>query len=266
MKTLSRLLILGLVLCLLCGCDLRNRRPSSEFIPATQPTESTAPPETESVPPTETAPVKKELRVLDVYSKNGTYIDGDGRTIRYSYLVPMVDSDSDFAAACNTEIDKLYRAPADEQLALMDARKPLTVDRIDYETHLIDNVLTLYVTLHGVDAADDSYSVYSFDKRTGKEADHKTLLKLGGFEDEESFLVQAAQAIQARFEKDYADQQDELGYDDALDRTLREDNYGVEMPMHLDKEGRLVIAATLYDLARQPHPVLITLEPPEAEE
>ena len=262
MKKACILLVAVLLLELFCGCDLQNRRPSSEFIPETTapaPTEAANPEPTE--PPTEETTEAREVVVHEVFSQNGTYTDGNGKNYTYSYHLPYLDAETDYAMACNVEIESHFRAVADAQAALMEEHRPLEVLSIDYETRLRGDVLTVYVTQKGTEKANDASAVYTVDRSTGEQVPGLTLVKLGGFADEESFRAAAEEAIRDAFAKEYAEFEGDVSYDTALELTLREENYGVDMPMYLDRNDRLVIFATLYDPARAPHSVPLTLRP-----
>lgn len=252
-------LLAAALLLSLCACDLRNRRPSSEFIPQTEPTEATVPPSAEeSTQPTETS-APEGVVIREVYVKSGSYTDVYGVVFQFSYRLPYLDATTEFAAGCNSEIEARFRNDINAQTTLMDRGEPLTVLSVDYTTRLRGDVLTLYLTEQTIDEGERS-AVYTINVKTGEAVPGTVLLELAGL-DEETFLALAAAAIGAKYEQENAALSDELRYNTALDRTLSEENYGIGMPMYLDENDRLVIVATIYDPAGGSHLVPLPLEP-----
>ena len=75
---LAALLLAGL----LSGCDLQNRKPSTEFVPETQPTEYAEPPviEAPETEPTEATVAVMQVVVHDLLFEQGEYYDRYGTT------------------------------------------------------------------------------------------------------------------------------------------------------------------------------------------
>lgn len=252
---MRRLLCIAAALCLLltlCGCDLRNRRPSSEFIPETQATEPTEPPETEqTAEPTQTAPPEStqppQLIVRETSSKRGVYVDRYYESVEYSYRLPFVDFESSYCAQVNTTISAEFGKAIDSQLAAMETGEPISIVTVDYETRLRGGTQTLYVWLENVEGKTYE-SVFTFDQQTGAQASGAQILECAGLTEAE-FLPLAEQTVRAAFDAEYGAHADDLRYTTSLDKTLAEGSIRVDMPMRLNREDRLEIEATLYDLA-----------------
>lgn len=258
MKKLICILALLTFLAALGGCDLRNRRPSSEFIPQTEPTAPTEAPATE---PTETQPPAtteaRELVVREIYAKRGSYTDRDRTTFEYSYRLPFLDYSGEFVARTNGQIDSQFRTVIDRQLKAMDEDEPLTVLRIDYQTRLRGDMLTIYLTQTDVDGKEFN-AVFTVNRKTGKEITGEAILRYVGLT-EEAFLELAETAVRDAFDEQYGDRRDDLRYTTALDKTLAEGNISTDMTMYLNQDDQLVIVATLYDLAGASYPLALTL-------
>lgn len=255
---------------LLCGCDLRNRRPSSDFIPVDAPTE-TAPQFVEDATETEAAPVETavmQVTVRDGMMEDGTYTDRYGHKYTYKYHVPYIDAEGRYAQGCNTEINQRFGAEVLAQRTAMQDGAVLSVLSVDYMTRLRGDILSLYITMKDT-AGEETKAVYTLDRYSGEEVPGVRLLAWYGL-DEETFLDLAEEKVRDYFSETYGEysRSEMIRYNNALDRTLAEENFSVEMPMYFDEDDVLVIMATIYDLAgaRHSEPIRIEYTPePEPE-
>ena len=263
MKRAICLLLAALLLsALFAGCDLQNRRPSSDFIPETVPTEPTEPPETETEESTETtAAAVMQVVVRDLVVEDGTYTDRYNNQYTYKYHVPFIDAEADYAQGCNKDIDKVFGAEVRKQQNAMLDGSTLTVASVDYIYLLRGNILTLYLTMKDFEGEEIKRAVYMFDRTTGEEITGEGLLAFLGI-DEETFLALAEQTVETYFEETYGESRltDQLRYNTAHDRTMREELINVEMPMYIDENDQLTINATIYDLAGESHEVPLVVE------
>lgn len=265
-RTICFLLTALLLAALLSGCDLRNRQPSSDFIPQTEPTEPTQTTEpTEPQAPTEeTESASKETAVRETLSETGTYTDRYGTTYHYDFHIPYIDSETAFAQGCNREISERFEQQVKAQLTAMETGEALSVVSVDYLTKLRGSILTLYITVRDVEN-ERTTAVYTVDQKTGEQVAGIEIIKYVGL-DEETFLPLAQQAVSDAFEQTYgeSEQTDAARYNTAKDRTMAEENISAEMPMYIDQSDRLVILATVYDLAGAKHtePLVIEITPP----
>lgn len=270
MKRAICLLLAALLLgALFAGCDLQNRKPSSDFIPETVPTEPTEPPETESEESTEeTATAVMQVMVRELIIEEGTYTDRYNNRYTYKYHVPFIDAEASYAQICNREIDQVFGAEVKKQQSAMTDGSTLTVASVDYEYRLRGNILTLYVTMQYFEEEESKLAVYMLDRTTGEEIAGEELLKFLGI-DKETFLALAEATVETYFEQTYGESRrtDQLRYNTAHDRTMREELFNVEMPMYIDKDDHLTIEATIYDLAGEPHviPLVVETEQPAEE-
>ena len=268
-KVICLLLALLLSAALFVGCDLQNRRPSSDFIPVTEPTESTAPPETVTEEPT----VESTAAVMQVVVRDagtpieGAYTDRYGNNYKYKYHVPYIDAEAEYAQGCNKEIDQVFGMEVKKQQNAMLDGSTLTIASVDYMTRLRGNILTLYVTMKDFEG-EQTRRVYMLNRNTGKEIPGEELLAFLGV-DGDTFLALAEQTVEAAFEETYGESRwtDQLAYNSAHDRTMRAENISLEMPMYIDESDRLTILATIYDLAGAAHlePLVVELEQPAEE-
>ena len=224
-------MILLPLLLLFAACDLRNRQPSENFIPA-EPRPQTQPTQ---IDPTETElPVPTGIGgITTVFEEKGTYTDAEGTAWSYVYRLPFVDLASRDAATCNQEIDRDFRTVIAAQFAKMDRLEPLTVSTVDYDKWENGEILTL--VLRQVDA------------EGGETRTYYSLLSNGDLARREDLLLQAElvpetfdrvleEQVTAWYTSQYEDA--ELGYTAWLQRTVNDLN---QVRMHLDKEGRLEV-------------------------
>lgn len=268
MKKLFCLLLAALLIgTLFAGCDLQNRKPSSDFIPETVPTESTEPPTYETEPLEPSTAAVMEVTVRDLVVEDGSYTDRYGNTYNYKYHVPYIDAEARYAQGCNKEIDRLFGAEVTAQRNAMQDGSTLTVLSVDYMTRLRGEFLTVYITMKDVEG-EQTRAVYTLNRRTGDEIKGEMILDYLGL-DEESFQSLAMNAAGVAFEEAYGEYawSDQIRYNSARDRSLREENYTAEMPMYIDESDRLTILATLYDLAGAAHtePIVVEYEPATTE-
>lgn len=262
-KAICFLLAALLLTALMAGCDLQNRRPSSDFIPETEPTEPTEPPETE---PTEDTTVDTtavmQVVVRDLVVEEGSYTDRYGNTYTYKYHVPFIDAEAKYVQGCNREIDRLFGAEVTAQRNAMQDGATLTVSSVDYMTRLRGDILTVYVTMKDMQG-EETKAVYTLHSTTGEEISGEQILEYFGL-DEDTFAALAMQSVQQYFEKNYGDYDwsDQILYNRARERTLNDEVFTAELPMYIDESDRLTILATIYDLAGASHiePLIVEWE------
>ena len=268
-KNLSLLLAALLLMGALSGCDLQNRRPSSEFVPGNIPTQASIEVGTEYVPPsTEAAPVVMQVTVHDIVTDEGVYTDRYGNSYTYKYHVPYIDAESRYAQGCNTEISRRFGVEVTAQQNAMRDLSTLTVLSVDYTTRLRGEFITLYIKMIDVEG-EESNAVYTLDRYRGDEVSHLAILDWAGIP-EEVFPEVAMEATREYFELTYGDYtwDEQIYYNRALTRTMNEENFNVDMPMFVNEKDQLIIYATIYDLAgaRHTEPILIEYEAPPTTE
>ena len=133
---MKRLALLLALLLFLSGCDLRNRRPSEEFISDGSVPPAQARTSAPAAPPAQTGflPAEWDGAVKTVLAKEGTFFGA--KEIAYSYRIPFLDLADAYAMGCNQEITARFEADAQKSLAQMEQGKPPVVQRVDFTSDL----------------------------------------------------------------------------------------------------------------------------------
>ena len=139
----------------------------------------------------------------ELYSTEGEYTDENGNTLRYSYHVPQLKSETAAAAALNAEIADACGALVQEQLELMDARASLTCLSVSWESCWNGSLVCLVVK-RVMDANCEDYAVYSYDYFGGRRLTSEDLIARCGMEAAE--FTAAARTAARRFDALYREQ------------------------------------------------------------
>ena len=260
-RTISLLLAALLLGALLCGCDLQNRRPSSEFVPdmsGYEPPEWTIPTEPETTEPRET--VVMQATVRDAIVTEGDYVDRYGNEYTYNYRVPFIDAESRYAQNCNREIDQQFTSYVNSARSAMANGSTIDLLTVDYKTRFRSDFLTLYVYRTDIEG-EEFRAVYNVNSVDGSQVLPETILAYLGL-DEELFLEAARQTVETFFEDNYGDYTWDtmVQYNQAKDRTMRDSNFTLDLPLYIDENDDLVIVAPVYDLAGEKHSETLVVE------
>ena len=238
-KHLFRILALCAVLAaLLCGCSLRNRQPSSDFIPETAaPTATEVPASSQPPAPSATEPAQpEEIRVHEELTE-GSYTDRSGVEYLYSYRLPLIDAVTADTNRYNELIDRQYRKPVSEQFLAMENYEPLTILQTDYHVRLRGDLLTLYLSQVDATGHQIRSDVFTFNRWSGVEATPGDYLDYLGLDDE-TFLARAEATVKAELARQAIDL--------SQSRPLSDDgSFGLDMPMYLDQDDALWICTTI---------------------
>ncbi|GEM_PF-4173841 len=129
MKRLVSLSLILALLCCLCGCITINIPPSDNQQTPAEPVDNTEFDLTEFI--------------TDDYVQTGEYTDSFGNTTKYSYRIPVINSDKDNAKYINDEIqDYLYNV-LDICNDAMDADEFLFCDEINWECFEDDGLVSI---------------------------------------------------------------------------------------------------------------------------
>lgn len=237
-----------LFLLLLCsGCQLKNRQPSSDFVPSTHATRE-APEETETQPSDATAePAAKVLTqhsIRMIASEEDSYVDIYGNTWKYTFRIPFVDYPTREVSDCNNEIDKHFRQIMDAQKKLVTSGQPLKTSRIDYECYYTGNLITLNIHTENTDNTLER-TVYCF-RSDGTMAVGSEILK-AVWMDEEDFLAKLRELLEARYIKENAADIEVVTYDTNLQKTLDQVTTADEITLYADAEDKIFVLIPLYD-------------------
>lgn len=180
----------------------------------------------------------------ELYSTEGEYTDENGNTLRYSYHVPQLKSETATAAALNAEIADACGALVQEQLELMDARASLTCLSVSWESCWNGSLVCLVVK-RVMDADCEDYAVYSYDYFGGRRLTSEDLIARCGMEAAE-FTAVARRTAARRFDALYREQLANYSggaefiaaYAERRAWTLSDENINAQMKLFL-KDGAL---------------------------
>ena len=230
---------------LLTGCDLRNRRPSSDFVPSG--TVNAAPAQTAAHPNpdpgrTESGVSGPDLTgdpVRTVLSESGVY----NGNFTYSYRIPFLDLPDAYAMGCNREISERFDAPAHASLDAMRERRDPELASVSFTWDVFGSVLTLRVRKTAADSPEEELGIYCVNAATGAKPTLAAFCEAAGIQPERlPDLLQ--EAVRIRFRElagtKYAETDSE--YTTALTLTLSRLADPSALPMAMTEDGRLSVA------------------------
>ena len=200
-----------------------------------------------------------------VYSKT-TKTGQDPANNDYSYEIPVVNIDSDYATKINSEIESKYEQIIEDELNNIEAGLTLVVTTIRYDYYIKDNVLSLVIsaTYPGQSTV---FSVYNIDQYTGKEITSNDLMKIKLVE-ESTLADRKKAAFKVKFEESYGDRTSFSNniknsnkdltpaeieaqvkmYDDQLAKTIADENTKADTSLFLNTNGNLCTIGRIYSL------------------
>lgn len=200
-----------------------------------------------------------------VYSKK-TQTGQDSLNNDYSYEIPVVNIDSDYAKKINSEVDEKYGQLIDDELNNIEAGLTLVVTTVRYDYYIKDNVLSLVIsaTYPGQSSV---FSVYNIDQYTGKEITSKDLMNIKLVE-ETTLAERKKAAFKVKFEESYGDRTTFSNniknsnkdltpaaieaqvkmYDDQLAKTIADENTKADTSLFLNTNGNLCTIGRIYSL------------------
>ena len=104
-----------------------------------------------------------------------TCTDKNTNTVKTTYSIPSLKFDTPDALAINSDIQKQFSKPFSEAKEAESNNKSPVYDSIDYDAYINDDILSVIIT------AEDSghslsYTVFNYNKTTGKRLDNEKLL------------------------------------------------------------------------------------------
>ena len=167
MKIFKPILIL-LPLCLLLGaCDDGN----SSIEPSVP--ETTAAAETTDGDDKDTSMLSECITVAR--EEKFTCTDKNKNTVETVYRIPALSFKTPDALAINKEIEDKYEEDFSAAKAASDKNKYTSYDSIDYKANLNDDIISIIIIAEN-SGHNLSYTVYNYNKTTGKRLDNKGLL------------------------------------------------------------------------------------------
>lgn len=239
-----------LVILLTAGCDLRNRRPSSDFIPPTHETDPrpTVSPTEASITPIETS--ERKLTRHSVHSVSNThdiYTDIYGKEWSYEFKLPFVDYPTMDASNCNREIENHFLRIIKEQQKLASELQPLSYSKIDYLCYTTGDLITVNVWAESTEGETDR-AVYCF-RDDGSFATPTEILDALWI-DEDAFYEALVEKLTATYEAHNIGMEEEAGYQTNLDNTLKQAEDLNNLQMYASEDDRLYVLVNVYDTHR----------------
>ena len=242
------ILVLAAALLLLSGCDLRNRRPSADFIPkdpvpvTTAATE--APSETEFLPVETKAKELTRHTVRTIATDQNTYTDIYGTQWSYETRIPFVDYPTTPVSDSNAEIDRIFARANKQQQDCVMSQQPLTVLKIDYECYYTGELVTLNVWMDKADGTTER-SVYCF-RSNGTMASTTEILKAVWI-DPDDFMEKLRELAEQEYIEANVANTDSVTYDKYLTKTVELLGDVDSVSVYADAEDRVTALVTIYD-------------------
>ena len=232
-----------------CGAAPQTAAPASE---APEQAEQTEPAATADEPEAvEAAPEETDAAKLSIESRtelSGEYTDDIGNTDKYSYSLPKVVCDTDYAECVNAEIDDLYEKFILPELDRMEDGYSLVTLSSSWQKSEFNGITSLALIISSCWDSDGIY-VWNF-TADGEEASNAAVLEAVGMTPEE-FIENAGQALKDELSYDPDGKSDEIikALDENLENTLSEENLNTEMPLAVTGDGGLMFCAKVYSIA-----------------
>ena len=267
MKKMILLVVCLALLTTLSGCNMLRARlsegfsqkepqqevqtvPTSPIVtePKTEPPmESTTEPEPENFAPTGIQIPDRENAVVLLYDETGTAY-GDAP---YRYRVPLLNCQTPDALRINASITEEYEPLVQEMLALAAEGMSTYCYRIDYETVWYGDTLALIVYCE-YDGGGVYYSVYNFDRVTGREVTNAELLDLFDL-DAKTFVSLAKARCVEVFDEKYQGIPEDMKNDDFTTKQrvayATEEYIHPDMRMYLSEDGALMLISPIGSIA-----------------
>ncbi|MBQ9250319.1 MAG: hypothetical protein IJ179_08115 [Oscillospiraceae bacterium] len=179
-------------------------------------------------------------------SISGEYTDGSGNRYTYSYSLPLVSGDTDYAAAVNKELDEVYETYIAPELQHMDAGNSIITTCASWRSAEYKGVTSLLVYLHN-DWDESAYRVYHF-TADGEQVTNPALLDTLGLSGE-AFTAAASERLSDRIGYDPANyKSDEIraAMEECLEKTLAPENCNAEMPIYVTSSGIVCFVGRVY--------------------
>ena len=179
-------------------------------------------------------------------SISGEYTDGSGNRYTYSYSLPLVSGDTDYAAAVNKELDEVYETYIAPELQHMGAGNSIITTCASWRSAEYKGVTSLLVYLHN-DWDESAYRVYHF-TADGEQVTNAQLLDTLGLSGE-AFTAAASERLSDRIGYDPANyKSDEIraAMEACLEKTLAPENCNAEMPIYVTSSGTVCFVGRVY--------------------
>lgn len=264
-KMLALILTLTLVFAL-AACDTAPQAPAEEpqeqpdtgtFLPDEQLQSAADQAQTQPEAEADAAEEEEELGgsvgTVESYwyesdSGSGTYVDGVGNEMTYTYAVPAFNVDSPDASDMNEELELVAGTAIAEMKEAEENAYSLMYTSVSYEAYQNGDIVSLLLILN-TDIEVVEYAVFNLNVVTGERASGAEMVMYAGMT-EDAFVEAAQNATEAKFMELYDGLQDQVDYfDEQYAKTMSADVFSLSAPMYLNGEGKVCIIARIYALA-----------------
>lgn len=179
-------------------------------------------------------------------SISGEYTDGSGNRYTYSYSLPLVSGDTDYAAAVNKELDGVYETYIAPELQHMGAGNSIITTFASWRAAEYKGVTSLLVYLHN-NWDESAYQVYHF-TADGEQVTNAQLLDTLGLSGE-AFTAAASEKLSDQIGYDPANyKSDEIraAVEACLEKTLAPENCNAEIPIYVTSSGTVCFVGRVY--------------------
>ena len=205
--------------------------------------------------------------VYELYSADGSYEDGVGNRVTYSYHVPQVHADTPAAEEINREIAENFGERVEAQLRNMEGGYSLWSWRTEWEAYWSGSQLFLLITADE-DGDMTEYGAYGYDLESGSRITNEMILQQKGISEEE-YLEKLRDAVSRLFEELYRPIPEgvktSLTHDGLLEETLGW--LSTDRPIFLNRFGELETwaeIATPAGAGKYSHLVTLSADPEDS--
>ena len=179
-------------------------------------------------------------------SSSGEYADASGNRYTYSYSLPLVSGDTDYAASVNKELDEIYETYIAPELRHMDAGNSLVTTYTSWRTAEYKGITSLLVCLYN--SWDESnYFIWHFtvDGEPVTNAELLDALGLSG----DAFTAAVTERLTAHLgpsKTDYKSEEIRAAMEAYREKTLTPENCSAELPIYVTPYGTVCFVGRVY--------------------
>lgn len=181
-----------------------------------------------------TTKTTKNNKVVNSFSKSGTYKDDCGNKLKYSYKIPKFNAKTKNAKALNKKIEKALKIYIDGEFRNMERGCSLTYSSVTYKTYSYKNQVSIMATVYD-ECGCHCYYAWTYDFKKDKAVTNSSLIKQAGFK-QKNFLKLAKKKSAALSKKLHKKGKD-------IDEFIKdnEKNINMKMPMYISSKGKLYV-------------------------
>lgn len=203
----------------------------------------------------------KVIHVVKKIDKNKdvVYTSYEKKADEYTYSIPYINIDSEDAKKINEEIEDYYVTLAEKGVKSDTEGLSVITHKIEYNAYTNGEILSLIIISY-YDNDYVQYRAYNINMYKGKIVTNSDLIALKKIS-KEDFLKQLEELYEKKFISLYGSKEEfdsgsnsritELQklYEEAYSQTISEENYSIETPIFLNKDGKISAIAKIYSLA-----------------